>query len=299
MFYKPDETVTPITLCNDVRFRPYTSGGVNAPDQISTDSPLSQFSDGVNIASLRQRNWSKDYFTSSSTLPQAGNVATLEFDVADDNGNFSIAALRSANSLQKWMERNNIAGYRYSDQIYAQYGIYPSDAIMDRCIYLGRHTQNVYTRSVFQTASYESQDYTNPYNSVGSKFGSSQAVGEGSLIDNIRVTEHGFLMVLASLVPHAYYSTGVRRYLNRSVVGDIAFPLLSGMGDQPIMTSELSASSFGDSTVFGYTDRYAEYKYHDDEVHGLLRDGESLQAFALQRSFVDALSCLHHFCRFL
>lgn len=65
------------------------------------------------------------------------------------------------------------------------------------------------------------------------------------------------------------------------------------------MTSELSASSFGDSTVFGYTDRYAEYKYHDDEVHGLLRDGESLQAFALQRSFVDALSCLHHFCRFL
>lgn len=95
-------------------------------------------------------------------------------------------------------------------------------------------------------------------------------------------------MVLASLVPHAYYSTGVRRYLNRKVVGDIAFPLLSGMGDQAIMTSELHANSFGESDVFGYTDLYAEYKYHDDEVHGLLRDGETLQSFALQRTFTTA-----------
>lgn len=291
LFYKPDESVVLSSLCNDVRFRPFTSGGVDASDLIATNSSSSIFSDGVNIADLRQRNWSKDYFTSASTLPQAGNAATLEFDVTETGGNFSIAALRSANSLQKWMERNNIAGYRYSDQIYAQYGIYPSDAIMDRCIYLGRHTQNVYTRSVFQTsraASGESlQTNNNPFKTVGSKFGSSQAIGEGSLIDNIRVTEHGFLMVLASLVPHSYYSTGVRRYLSRSVVGDIAFPLLSGMGDQPIMTSELHANSFGDNVVFGYTDRYAEYKYHDDEVHGLLRDGESLASFALQRSFVE------------
>lgn len=285
LFYKPDETVPIATLCNDVRFRPYTSGGVNEPDITATNSPTSNFSDSVNIADLRQRNWSKDYFTSSSTLPQAGTAATLEFDVVEDGGNFSIAALRSANSLQKWMERNNIAGYRYSDQIYAQYGIYPSDAIMDRCIYLGRHTQNVYTRSVFQTAKTDQNNPSNHFNTVGSKFGSSQSIGEGSLIDNIRVTEHGFLMVLASLVPHAYYSTGVRRYLNRKVVGDIAFPLLSGMGDQPIMTSELHANSFGDGAIFGYTDRYAEYKYHDDEVHGLLRDGETLQSFALQRSF--------------
>lgn len=287
LFYRPDEGSAGAELCNNVRFRPYTSGGVDSSDIIQTHQPYSNFSDGVNIASLRQRNWSKDYFTTASTLPQAGNAATLEFDVTEDSGNFSIAALRSANSLQKWLERNNIAGYKYSDQIYAQYGIYPSDAIMDKCIYLGRTSQNVYTRSVFQT-SFNGDSYSsNPFNTVGSKFGSSQAVGEGSLVDGVRVTEHGFLMVLASLVPHAYYSTGVRRYLNRKVVGDIAFPLLSGMGDQAIMTSELHADSFGDSDVFGYTDLYAEYKYHDDEVHGLLRDGESLESFALQRSFVD------------
>lgn len=292
LFYRPDESSN--YLSANVAYMPYTSGGVDSPQIFYANSEgaegsVSKFADGVDVTSLRQRNWAKDYFTTASTLPQAGNAATIEFDVQDDGvGNFSIAALRSANSLQKWLERNNIAGYRYSDQIYAQYGIYPSDAIMDKCIYLGRTSQSVYTRSVFQTASDSGTTFSsNPFSSIGAKYGSSQAIGEGSLVDDIRVTEHGFLMVIASLVPHAYYSDGIRRYLKRSVVGDIAFPLLSGMGDQAIMKSELYAPSYISDSVFGYTDLYAEYKYHDDEVHGLLRDGESLEAFALQRSFIS------------
>lgn len=292
LFYAPDATVTSDAMLADPSFAPYVSGGVNAPfSYVST----SKFVDGVPLTSLRQRNFSKDYFTTASPLPQAGNAATLEFDVNDGQGTFSIAALRSANSLQKWMERNNIMGYRYADQIYGQYGCYPSDAIMDKCLYLGRVSQNVYTRSVFQTSNNNNLSNTsvdartfNPFKSVGAKYGSSQAIGEGSLVDNIRVKEHGFLFVIGSLVPHAYYSTGVRRYLKRSVVGDIAFPLLSGMGDQAILTEELDAGSYNSGDVFGYTDLYAEYKYHDDEVHGLLVDDESLESFALQRSFVDA-----------
>lgn len=295
LFYAPDlGTVFGGASNNNISFLPYISGGVDSPYQYNEFNDAI-FSDGVNITELRQRNWSKDYFTTASTLPQAGNAATLTFDIdtSAENGTFSIAALRAANSLQKWMERNNIAGYKYSDQIYAQYGIYPSDAIMDKCIYLGRKSQNVYTRSVFQTNASKGADvgnFGNPFKAVGSKYGSSQSVGEGSLIDQIRVTEHGYLFVLASLVPHAYYSTGIRRYLNRSVVGDIAFPLLSGMGDQAIMTSELHADSkfLGSDSVFGYTDLYAEYKYHDDEIHGFLRDGETLESFALQRGFDEA-----------
>lgn len=291
LFYKPDSSVSNIE--RDVRFAPFVSGGVDSPSVYGEAFQAGNitFDDGVSLLDLRQRNWSKDYFTTASTLPQAGNAATLEFDVSDDGvGNFSIAALRSANSLQKWLERNNIAGYRYSDQIYAQYGTYPSDAIMDRCIYLGRSSHNVYTRSVFQTSYGGSSAVNEParFGSVGAKYGSSQVVGEGSLIDSIRVTEHGFIVVLASLVPHAYYGSGVRRYLKRKVVGDIAFPLLSGMGDQAIMKSELFAPSIVGDSVFGYTDLYAEYKYHDDEIHGLLRDGESLASFALQRTFSDA-----------
>lgn len=295
LFYKPDDNVQ----SNSPAYSPYISGGVDSPTIYDSTHT---FTDQSDLFTLRQRNWSKDYFTTASTLPQAGNAATIEFDVdlETGSGNFSIATLRSANSLQKWLERNNIAGYHYSDQIYAQYGIYPSDAIMDKCIYLGRVSQNVYTRSVFQQGARNGASYSptsNPFDTVGAKYGSSQAVGEGSLVDSIRVTEHGFLFVLASLVPHAYYSSGIRRYLFREVVGDIAFPLLSGMGDQAIYKYELSDyfAREGYDDIFGYTDLYAEYKYHDDEIHGLLRDGSNLDAFALQRSFEGDISLSSEF----
>lgn len=302
LFYAPNATMA--TSGSFPMFVPYSNfSGVTAPLVMNPEAVSGSFTGSIstdnNICSLRQRNWAKDYYTTASPLPQAGNASTLTFSVSVDtgtteegiasgDGHFSISALRAANSMQKWMERNNIAGYRYSDQIYAQYGIYPSDAIMDKCIYLGRKTQNVYTRSVFQTAP-SSSESGQLFNSVGAKAGSSQAIGEGSLVDNFRATEHGFLFVLASLVPHAYYSTGIRRYLfNRKEVSDYAFPLLSGMGDQSISPLELSSFSTGtDESVFGYTDLYAEYKYHDDEVHGLLVDGNSLSAFALQRTFND------------
>lgn len=250
----------------------------------------SVLNDGVDIMSLRQRLWAKDYFTTANLYPQAGGASELSFDVADSKGSFTIASLRAANVLQRWLERNNIAGYRYADQIKAQFGCLPSDAVMDRSIFLGRAVHSVYTKSVYNTAGSPTDSETNnPFGGSAAKFGTSQAVGEGSLIKKFRATEHGFIFCLFSLVPHAYYSTGCRRYLMRSKVGDFAFPLLQGVGEQAIGANELVGTA-QDLTLgalpFGYTDQYAEYKYHDDEVHGLLVDGQSLSSFALQRSFL-------------
>lgn len=241
------------------------------------------------VGSLRQRNWVKDYFTSASFLPQAGTGAEVKFDVASatETGAFSISTLRAANSLQKWMERNNLAGYRYSDQIYAQFGVYPADAIMDRCLYLGRNIQTVYNRSVFSTVEHVSNNPETSVSSVtpiGTKAANSQVLGEGSIVDKFTASEHGFLMVLASLVPRPVYGSGAERRNFRLSVGDFAFPLLAGMGDQPIYSYELDGYS-PTADTFGYTDLYAEYKFRNDKLHGLLRDGESLSHFALQRSF--------------
>lgn len=244
--------------------------------------------DGQPFTNLRLRNWSKDLFTSSSPYPQASVVGgKVELPVTDGETSLSIAALRSANSLQQWSERNNLAGYRYPDQIHAQFGIYPADAVTDRPIYLGRIKQAVYTRSVFQQSNSEGVVTSNPFKTVASKYGSPQAVGDGSLIDKFTASEHGFLVVLASLVPHAYYSSGVNRMLNRSVVGDFAFPLLANMGDQQIMKSELSGdfSDWIDDSGFAYSDMYYEYKVINDHVSGYLRDGNNLESFVMQRSF--------------
>lgn len=258
--------------------------------EVTTDDSdtVTTLGDGQPLFNIRLRNWSKDLFTSASPYPQASVVGgKVELPVVDGQTSISIAAIRSANSLQQWLERNNLAGYRYSDQIYAQFGRYPSDAIMDRPIYLGRIKQPIYTRSVFQQSNSEGVVTPNPFKTVGAKYGNPQAVGDGSLIDSFTASEHGFLIVLASLVPHAYYSSGVSRYLKRKVVGDFAFPLLANMGDQAIRKSELSGDfdDYINDSEFGYTDMYAEYKVINDHVSGFLRDGYNLESFVMQRSF--------------
>lgn len=251
----------------------------------------SELNDKLYPFSLRQRNWAKDYFTTASLYPQAsGDVvgASVELNTTNDSTQLSISALRSANVLQRWLDRNNVAGERYADQIKAQYGVLPSDALLDRPLLLGGDTVGVYNRSVYSTSQTGTSD-KNPFTgNVGSAGASAQGFKDGNLVDNFKATEHGYIMILASLVPHAYYSTGVRRQLSHIHIGDFAIPLLQGLGMQDIRTKELAYVLGSTETIFGYQQQYSEYKYHDDEVHGLLTDGELLSSFALQRSFVDA-----------
>ena len=272
----------------------YTAGSIPYIT-LSVESPVPAqptLADNTNVFSLRQRNWSKDYFTNCTLEPQSGTPATLAFNIDNSQyGSFSIASLRAANSLQQWMERNNIAGSRYIDQIRAHYGVTPSDAIMDRPVYLGSHSFDIYNKGIYQSAPNTSQSVatSNPMQGLGSKFGASMGVSDSSLVESFKCTEFGFLFVLASVVPDALYSSGQRRYLDYQVVSDFANPILSAVGDQEIKVKELVPDMYDDGLdpeqTFGYTQRYSEYKFMLDEVHGLMRDGSSLQSFALQRSF--------------
>lgn len=264
---------------------PWITSG--AEDKIYFTGEQLLFANGVNLFELHQRNWQKDYYTSATPEPQAGDPASVKFEVTDESGEFTIASLRAANALQQWLDRNNIGGFRYGDLIYAQYGVYPSDAITDKAIYLGSSSVEIYNKSIFQQSGDGGTDTNNPFNAIGSKYSNPMGVGDGSFCNNYEVTEAGFIIKIFSLVPTAYYSTGVRRMFNYNDISDIAFPVLAGVGDQPILQKELVDvySDDGDNDVFGYVQRYAEYKFIDDQVHGLLRDGQSLDAFALQRSF--------------
>lgn len=282
---------------------------------LSTDTALSQYGaaqnsrkgwNGRNVLSLAQRNFAKDYFTTMTTQPQAGAASELQFTISGStdasgnttgSGSFSIASLRAANSLQKWLERNNIAGTRYYDQILAHYGVLPSDAAFQRAVLLGSMTTPVIVNSIAQQSQEGTNTQTkNPYaNSTGAMFGHGSSFGKDRLIDNFEVKEHGFIFILFSLVPHAYYGTGCRRYMiARNSSDTYAFPEFAGIGDQEVYKAELYTpdmyGGYGTYTTIGYAQRYSEYKFHDDEVHGLLADGQNLSAFVLQRGFDSTAS---------
>lgn len=273
---------------------------INGTGSGTTLENNSKFGDGHLVWDLRQRNFAKDYFTTATTEPQAGDPVALRFAVPIGEepgetvaGSFTIASLRAANSLQKFVERNNLAGDDYADQIQARFGVRPSDAAINYPIFLGHTSYDVYNRSIFQTTPSEEGTSKNPFTSTASEYGKASSMGKASLVDNFTCTEHGVIMVLASLVPHSFYSTGTRKYLYATELADFPEPLLASIGDEPIWKEELAgdigASASFRKTTFGYTGRYSHVKYHDDEVHGLLRDGSSLEAFAIQRSFGSPL----------
>lgn len=249
--------------------------------------------DGVNIFSFRQRNFGFDYFTGARPNAQAGQPATLQLAVADGQASFTIAQLRAANSLQQFRERNNIGSLRFIDQLYARYGVKPSDGVAQRPIFIGSSTYDVMTRGVDQTSSGVSDNSNNPFSGVASQYGRGVAMGNGTLIDDFTVTEPGYIMVLQSLVPEVTYSTGMApmfvRYIKDGSIVEMANPLLQNMGDEPISTDMLSGFPTGMSQeIFGYQDRYGTFMFHRNEAHGQFRDGESLDAFVLQRSFMDS-----------
>lgn len=270
----------------------------NVGDDSNTKFYFDAVSEGKDITQLRQRCWDKDYFTNATFQPQAGTSSSLQFEVdvrdavssageAPGYGSFTISSLRAANSLQQFEERNNLAGPRYADQAYARTGVYPADAITDRPIYLGSKRFNIYKRNVYQQTSDPTANHENPFNGLlANKSTSLGGFGSGRL-GKFHATEYGFIFVMFSLVPQAVYSTGMRRYLDYNVITDFPDSLLQGVGDQPIYQWELTGKRGVSSDIFGYTQRFAEAKFMNDEVHGLLRDGEDLSAFQLQRTFVN------------
>lgn len=266
------------------------------------DTPeLMTLADGHNLLDLRQRNFGLDYFTTATPSPQQGSPMVVSFDTSGNNGQFSIAALRAANSMQQFKERNNLLGNLYVEQLYGRYGVRPSDGIAQRSLYIGRGEFEVYSKGVFQTANTEGGDSTsgtslsnqpNPFGAVSSRYGSAYASGSDFMV-NFEAKEPGYLFVMATLVPRVTYSSGVdkmlRHYVGAGSLSDMANPILQNVGPQPITNDELTGfidplGNFSDE-LFGYTDRYAEFKTKQDTLHGLVRDGQSLEAFALQRSF--------------
>lgn len=277
---------------------PYTFFGYNggASSFVFGSTAALQLADGKYLYELRQRNFGLDYFTTGTPQPQQGAAEVVSFSTSGSTGQFSIAALRAANSMQQFKERNNLAGNLFVEQCRARYGVSPSDGVAQRSLYLGSAEYEVYTKGIY-TQSNDSQFAVGTYNqnpfggAAAAQYGSAKATGNSTLIDTFEAKEPGYLLVNATLVPRVTYSSGIHRrftnYVGAGSLSDLANPILQNVGPQPIYQYELNGAYVTSSPpVFAYTDRYATFKTMDDELHGLVRDGFSLQSFALQRSFV-------------
>lgn len=271
-----------------------SSVGWAAYPRFVTSSQLT-FPDGVSVFSTRQRNYSRDYFTSAVASPQQGGASILQFRVdvssaGNESGEFTINSLRMANSLQKFLETNNLSG-EYADMMRNRWGVRPIDADFDEPHYLGRVVIPVYQHTIsqsVQTAGQEGGNYFTDLGKLGAQASRGAANGEGSICDNFNVSCWSYLMCIASLYPHANYNYGMNRELAMTKLGDFPAPELQSVGMEDIKNYELSTS--GNSvtawmSTFGYIPRYSRFKYIDDHCSGELRPGKTLSMYQIQRDF--------------
>lgn len=262
------------------------------------DNTPFKMADGVNVFQLRQRNFGFDFFTCATPSPQNGDAVSVKLDptsLATLGNGFTISQLRSMNSLQQWRERNNLTGDRYVDRLYGQYGCRPSDGIAQRVLCLASDDIEVYSKGIYNSNNAANDSGSqNPFGgSLGARGASAYGSTNGAitLCKGFKATEPGYLMVITSLVPRVTYASGLdsklMRYCLPNSQGEMANPILQNIGPEPIYACELTENVWERSDVFGYTDRYGHFKAKFDELHGLVRDGESLESFALQR-YLDA-----------
>lgn len=267
-------------------------------DPSDFDSTPYQLADGTPIFNLRQRNFGFDFFTCATPSPQNGNAVSVKLDptsLATLGNGFTISQLRSMNSLQQWRERNNLTGDRYVDRLYGQYGCRPSDGIAQRVLCLASDDIEVYSKGIYNSNNAANDSGSqNPFGgSLGARGASAYGSTDGAitLCKGFKATEPGYLVVITSLVPRVTYASGLdsklMRYCLPNSQGEMANPILQNIGPEPIYACELTENVWERTDIFGYTDRYGHFKAKFDELHGLVRDGESLESFALQR-YLDA-----------
>lgn len=200
--------------------------------------------------------------------PELDPNGTFKVDV--DEMGVSIQDLRTSNALQRWFERNARGGSRYIEQILAHFGVRSSDARLQRPQFLGGGKMPIAVSEVLQTSS---TDATSPQANMAGH-GISAGVNNGF---KHYFEEHGYVIGLMSIMPRTGYQQGVPRDFTKFDNMDFYFPEFAHLSEQEIKNQELYISN--DPTynggTFGYTPRYAEYKYHESEAHGDFRGNMS------------------------
>ncbi|QCQ84632.1 major capsid protein [Blackfly microvirus SF02] len=194
----------------------------------------------------------------------------------------TINQLRQAFQIQKIYERDARGGTRYTELVLSHFGVSSPDARLQRAEYLGGGSTPVNINPIAQTSGTGISGSTTPQGSLtGVGTFSHRGVGFTKSF-----TEHCLLLGLVSVRADITYQQGIKRHWSRSTRFDFYWPGLSHIGEQAILSQELTLVGTLNA-VFGYQERYAEYRYFPSLVTGQFRSSfpQTLDSWHLAQSF--------------
>ena len=174
-----------------------------------------------------------------------------------------VNALRESVAIQRLLERDARGGTRYVELIKAHFGVTSPDYRLQRPEYLGGGKSFINVSPVANTSATASEDQAEL-----------RGVGTGVLSGHgwaKSFTEHGYIMGLIRARGDLTYFQGLDRLWSRSTRYDFYIPALANLGEQSILNKEIFVSNLAatDDAVFGYQERWAEYRMKHSRVVGV------------------------------
>lgn len=199
-----------------------------------------------------------------------GNATGLQADLSAATP-ITINALRQAALYQQILELDARAGTRYVESLFSRFGVISPDFRLQRPELIGQGSSRISVYAVPQTAPSESGQ-TPQGNLAG--FGTAQVTGGHGC--RYAATEHGMIIGFANVRADLTYQQSVPRMFTRSTRLDFYEPLLNGLGEQAVLRQEVDATGTypADEEVFGYQERFSEYRYKQSEITGKFRSND-------------------------
>lgn len=205
----------------------------------------------------------------------------------DSSSIFTISSLRTAFQMQKFYERLARGGSRYTEVLTSFFGVVSPDSRLQRPEYLGGSSRMININPVAQTSS--TGDVT-PQGNLAA-YGVSASKYHAFTKSFV---EHGYIIGLLEVRADLTYQQGINKMWLRSTVYDWYWPTFAHLSEQAILNAEIYAQGTDeDKGVFGYQERYAEYRYHPSEICGHFRSTytKPLDVWHLSQKF-DSLPTL-------
>ncbi len=280
--------------------------GTSAPvDFTLTVHPSFNIGSATDKGLLRDPAGSSDRITweggdpgAAGTTPAEWNsVTNLGFTAVTDLTGATAAtinAIREAFQIQKLLERDARGGTRYVELVKSHFGVTSPDARLQRPEYLGGGTIPVIISQVAQTAQSTTAGGwdTTPGGSLRA-FGTAAGGGMGFIKSFV---EHGYVIGLVSARADLTYQEGLHKMWSRSTRYDFYWPAFANLGEQAVLNQEIffddddaggAPPADNNSKVWGYQERWAEYRYAPSKITGQFRSahGTTLDAWHLAQEF--------------
>lgn len=218
----------------------------------------------------------KDAATFEITNDHTKYLSAFENYGNEQRSQVSQYALDFLSRLYDFVTRNNLAGNRFADRIFAKFGIGSRKSDPDMSQFIGQHIQPLRIADVTAMSASEGQD-------LGDLAGKMFSQGNGNLGKLDSIDEFGYILTLTFVQPKVGYYQGRRRWVTCNGQFDFYQPEFD-MQMRAIRNDELFADFTnptdytaaqkygGDPTkVFAFAPNYSEFKKGDAYLTGDFR----------------------------